>query len=144
MINRTLATWNIDFARFFLGAVDATVHQALAQRYGIQGYPTIKYFKAGKKGSPEDYDGGRTASDIVAWAEERNVVNLPPPEVGELTNQKTLEEQCDGKQLCIVGFLPHILDSQVSHNVTQSLLHLCGVLIVFSFWFTFGDVNKQI
>merc|ERR1712079_745723 len=97
-----------------LGAVDATVHQALAQRYGIQGYPTIKYFKAGKKGSPEDYDGGRTASDIVAWAEERNVVNLPPPEVVELTNQKTLEEQCDGKQLCIVGFLPHILDSQAA------------------------------
>jgi len=97
-----------------LGAVDATVHQALAQRYGIQGYPTIKYFKAGKKGSPEDYDGGRTASDIVAWAEERNVVNLPPPEVVEMTGQKVLEDQCEGKQLCIVAFLPHILDSQAA------------------------------
>merc|ERR1712079_328159 len=97
-----------------LGAVDATVYQELAQQYGVRGYPTIKYFPAGKKGPPEDYDGGRTASDIVAWAEERNVVNLPPPEVVELTNQKTLEEQCDGKQLCIVGFLPHILDSQAA------------------------------
>lgn len=97
-----------------LGAVDATVHQQLAGRFGIQGYPTIKYFKAGKKSSPEDYDGGRTASDIVAWAEERNVVNLPPPEVVELTGQKVLEAQCDGKQLCIVAFLPHILDSQAA------------------------------
>ena len=97
----------------FTGAVDATVHQALAQRYGIQGYPTIKYFKAGKKGSPEDYDGGRTSSDIVAWAEERNVVNLPPPEIVELTGQNVLDDQCEGKQLCIIAFLPHILDSQV-------------------------------
>jgi len=110
-----------------LGAVDATVHQALAQRYGIQGYPTIKYFKAGKKGSPEDYDGGRTASDIVAWAEERNVVNLPPPEVVELTGQKVLEEQCDGKQLCIVAFLPHILDSQAAgRNAYVDILKKVG------------------
>jgi len=101
-----------------LGAVDATVHQGLAAKYGIQGYPTIKYFKAGKKGQPEDYDGGRTASDIVAWANERVQVNLPPPEVVELTSQKTLEENCDGKQLCIIGFLPHILDSGASGRNT--------------------------
>ena len=34
-----------------LGAVDATIHQGLAQQYGVQGYPTIKYFPSGKKGS---------------------------------------------------------------------------------------------
>ena len=62
----------------------------------------------------------------MAWAEERNVVNLPPPEVVELTNQKTLEEQCDGKQLCIVGFLPHILDSQVC------LINVTYIYIAFS------------
>ena len=50
------------------------------------------------------------------------MVNLPPPEVVELTNQKTLEEQCDGKQLCIVGFLPHILDSQVCHIFPSFLI----------------------
>jgi len=101
-----------------LGAVDATVHQALAGRYGIQGYPTIKYFKAGKKGSPEDYDGGRTAGDIVAWANERVQVNLPPPEIVELTSQKVLDDTCEGKQLCIIGFLPHILDSMASGRNT--------------------------
>lgn len=77
-----------------LGAVDATVHQALAQKYQIQGYPTIKgalsvVFKTyqpihslthsrlhylrcsvefgAKKNKPTDYRGGRTARDIVTY-----------------------------------------------------------------------------
>ena len=46
-----------------LGVVDATVHTQSAQRYGVQGFPTIKFFPAGKKnGQAEDYNGGRTAS----------------------------------------------------------------------------------
>ena len=45
-----------------LGVVDATVHKQLAQQYGVQGFPTIKFFPAGKKsGRVEDYNGGRTA-----------------------------------------------------------------------------------
>ena len=57
-----------------LGAVDATVHQSLAGKYGVQGYPTIKYFPAGSKGDAEEYDGGRTADDIVKWAESREAI----------------------------------------------------------------------
>lgn len=46
-----------------LGVVDATVHTQLAQRYGVQGYPSIKFFPAGRKdGQAENYDGGRTSS----------------------------------------------------------------------------------
>ena len=57
-----------------LGAVDATVHQELAGKYGVRGYPTIKYFPAGNKGSAEEYDGGRTSDDIVKWALDRDVI----------------------------------------------------------------------
>lgn len=49
-----------------LGVVDATVNTELAQRYGIQGFPTIKFFPAGRKdGEAENYDGGRTSSVSV-------------------------------------------------------------------------------
>lgn len=66
-----------------LGALDATVHTVMASRYGIQGFPTIKYFPAGRKDwdSAQDYDGGRTGSDIVQWATNKWSENLPPPEV---------------------------------------------------------------
>jgi len=96
-----------------LGVVDATVHTQIAQRYGVQGFPTIKFFPAGKKdGQAEDYNGGRTSSDIVAWAMDKHQANLPPPEVYEITNQAVLDNNCAEKQLCIISFLPNILDCQ--------------------------------
>lgn len=51
-----------------LGAVDATQHQNLAQKYGVQGYPTIKAFPPGPKKGPQDYNGPREAEGIVAYA----------------------------------------------------------------------------
>ncbi|KAF4523487.1 hypothetical protein B566_EDAN004556 [Ephemera danica] len=78
-----------------LGALDATVHTAMASKYGIQGYPSIKVFSAGKKDSSsmEDYNGGRTASDI-------------------LVSDSVLREACGEHPLCVVTVLPHILDCQ--------------------------------
>merc|ERR1711991_303278 len=48
-----------------LVAVDATVHGSLAQKYGVQGYPTLKMFGLDKK-KPEDYQGAREANGIVS------------------------------------------------------------------------------
>ncbi|GAB6018890.1 Protein O-glucosyltransferase 2 [Chamberlinius hualienensis] len=96
-----------------LGALDATVHTITAGKYGIKGYPTIKYFPAGKKdGTEVDYDGGRTASDIVQWATEKVTENVPPPEVHQIISKEVLEEGCKEHQLCIISVLPHILDCQ--------------------------------
>jgi protein disulfide-isomerase A6 len=97
-----------------LGAVDATVHQSIAQQYQIQGYPTIKFFPSGKKdsSSAQEYDGGRTASDIVTWALDKYVVNIPAPEVYQLTSEEVARKACEDKPLCVVSFLPNIYDCQ--------------------------------
>ncbi len=51
----------------------------------MRGYPTIKFFPQGKKdGTAEDYDGGRTASDIIQWALDRYEENLEAPEVKQV------------------------------------------------------------
>jgi len=92
-----------------LGALDATVHQVMASRYGVQGYPTIKFFQKGEIG---EYDGGRTASDIVSWANDKAAVNIEAPEVKELVNNAALEEACKEHPICIIAVLPHILDCQ--------------------------------
>ena len=68
-------------------------------------------FKAGKKDSPEDYNGGRTASDIVTYAKNAASASAKPKPVVQLTSQATLDEQCKEKaSLCLVAFVPHILD----------------------------------
>jgi protein disulfide-isomerase A6 len=95
-----------------LGALDATVHQNTAQRYGIRGYPTIKYFGPGAKTSAEEFDGGRTASDIVQWATNKVAENAPAPEVVELLEQTQLDDACNNKQLCLIAFMPALFDCQ--------------------------------
>lgn len=97
-----------------VAALDATVHTVTANKYNIRGFPTIKVFAAGKKdGTAEDYEGGRTKSDIVSFALEKHTETLPPPEVVQLTNgESQLKQICEKSQLCIVSVLPHILDCQ--------------------------------
>jgi protein disulfide-isomerase A6 len=53
------------------GAVDATVEQQLAARYGIKGYPTIKVFPATKEAKVRrvsDYNEARTAQALSTFA----------------------------------------------------------------------------
>jgi protein disulfide-isomerase A6 len=66
--------------------VDATVHTVKSSQYGVQGYPTIKYFPSGKKdaSSASEYNGGRTGNDIVSWALEKLAENVPAPEIKQV------------------------------------------------------------
>jgi protein disulfide-isomerase A6 len=97
-----------------LGQVDSTVHQSLASSYGVQGYPTIKFFPGGKKSSSsaEDYQAGRSAADIVAFALDKYTVNIPAPEVYELVSEEVAKKACEDKPLCVISVLPSIYDCQ--------------------------------
>jgi len=49
-----------------VASVDADQHRDLGSRFGVSGFPTLKYFPAGSK-EGEAYNGGRTAKDIVEF-----------------------------------------------------------------------------
>lgn len=47
-----------------------TTDQAAGQQYGIQGFPTIKFFGNNKQ-KPADYNGGRDTNSMITFAFER-------------------------------------------------------------------------
>lgn len=56
--------------------IDATSESALAGRFGVSGYPTIKILK---KGQPVDYEGSRTQEgerSLCSW--RRRGWDCPP------------------------------------------------------------------
>lgn len=52
-----------------LAKVDATENKELGERFGIKGFPTLKFFK---NGVPSDYEGGRTKDTIVNYVVKKS------------------------------------------------------------------------
>ncbi|XP_065915542.1 uncharacterized protein [Dysidea avara] len=67
--------------------VDADGQRDLGSRFGVKGFPTLKFFPKGST-DPEDYSGGRTADDIIKYINEktggRGRINKPPSDVTDL------------------------------------------------------------
>ncbi|XP_035892427.1 protein disulfide-isomerase isoform X1 [Anopheles stephensi] len=79
-----------------LAKVDATVEPELAEKYGIRGYPTLKFFRSG---SQVDYTGGREQDTIVSWLEKKT-----GPAAKELETVEAAEEFLKENNVAVVGF----------------------------------------
>lgn len=53
-----------------IAKVDADAEKSLGKRFGVQGFPTIKYFD-GKSETPEDYNGGRDIESLTKFITEK-------------------------------------------------------------------------
>merc|ERR1712087_205744 len=62
-----------------LAKVDATEEKDLASKFGVKGFPTLKFF-TGDAESPSEYSGGRTEPTIVQWPRTRS---MPPVSILE-------------------------------------------------------------
>ena len=102
-----------------LAKIDATENQKMAQRYQIQGYPTIKIFAPGKgkEKTVEEYQGPRDTSGIVQYALDKLDKFGYVPETRQLINSEILKEECESRiGICIIAFLPHIADSSAKER----------------------------
>nr|KAF6319965.1 protein disulfide isomerase family A member 4 [Myotis myotis] len=82
--------------------IDATSESALASRFDVSGYPTIKILK---KGQAVDYEGSRTQDEIIAKVKEISQPNwTPPPEVTLVLTKDNFDEVVNDADIILVEF----------------------------------------
>lgn len=90
-----------------IAKVDADAHKSLGQRFGITGFPTIKWFD-GKTDTPEDYKSGRTLDAltdfVVGKTGAKAKVKKAAPSPVEMLNDKTFKEKIGKGKDAIVAF----------------------------------------
>lgn len=106
-----------------IAKVDATENANIAKEYGVQGYPTLKFFI---NGSPIDYNGGRTQVDIVNWIKKKT----GPPSVA-VADAAALEQQKKDNKVLAVFFGAQ--DSSEFAVFQQAALTLDAVPFVHTF-----------
>jgi len=57
-----------------VASVDADKYKDLGGRFGVSGFPTLKYFPAGSQ-EPEAFSGGRSAKDIIDFINQKAGTN---------------------------------------------------------------------
>jgi len=81
-----------------LAKVDATVESDLGSRFGVTGYPTIKFFR---RGVPSSYDGPRDSAGIVRYIKANSGPSSKPLENTEAVTAFT--ESNDGVAIVYFG-----------------------------------------
>lgn len=75
--------------------VDADEHKSLGKRFGVTGFPTLKWFD-GKSDKPEDYKGGRDLESLTKFISEKTAVK--PKTKGKLPSAVTYLDDQSFKQ----------------------------------------------
>lgn len=106
-IYEELATSFASSDKISIAKVDADAEKSLGKRFGIQGFPTIKYFD-GKSEKPHDYNGGRDLESLTAFIKEKTGVKpkkaYAAPSAVEMLSDKTFKEKIGGDQDILVAF----------------------------------------
>lgn len=80
-----------------IAKVDATVEKELAEKFQVQGFPTLKFFL---NGEPVDYNGERTQTAIYDWIQSKD-----ENKVLQITTVEELEEH-EKKGLSVLFYVP--------------------------------------
>merc|ERR1711910_158488 len=85
-------------SKIVLAKLDATEEGAVAEKFEVRGYPTLKFFRNGKA---TEYGGGRTADTIVSWLEKKT--GPPAPALASVEEATAFVA---GKDVAVIGVFP--------------------------------------
>ncbi|XP_075037571.1 protein disulfide-isomerase A2 [Mixophyes fleayi] len=92
-----------------LAKVDATVEKDLADEIGVNGYPTLKFFKDGNRTGHIDYGGRRDAEGLVKWMLRRMV-----PAASVINTVAEAEEFIKSHENSVIGFFKDSADADLN------------------------------
>ncbi|OIW29629.1 disulfide isomerase [Coniochaeta ligniaria NRRL 30616] len=80
-----------------IAKVDADAEKSLGKRFGVQGFPTLKWFD-GKSATPSDYSGGRDLESLSAFITEKTGVK-PKKKSAPVSNVVMLSDATFAKEV---------------------------------------------
>merc|ERR1712036_107672 len=81
-----------------LAKIDATVHSEVAKKYGVRGYPTLKWFKKDPENALE-YGGGRKEAEIVSWIKKKT--GPPAVEIADVEGANKIKAD---NEVVVIGY----------------------------------------
>lgn len=103
-----LAT-NFEFAKdkVSIAKVDADAEKDLGRRFGVQGFPTLKWFD-GKSDTPADYQGGRDLESLSGFISEKTGLKIKTkkaaPSAVEMLTDRSFKNEIGGNRDVLVAF----------------------------------------
>lgn len=103
-----LAT-NFEFAKdkVSIAKVDADSEKDLGRRFGVQGFPTLKWFD-GKSDTPTDYQGGRDLESLSGFISEKTGLKIKTkkaaPSAVEMLTDRSFKSEIGGDRDVLVAF----------------------------------------
>jgi protein disulfide-isomerase A6 len=108
-----------------IAKVDADEHKSLGKDFGVQGFPTLKWFD-GKPGStPEDYNGGRDLESLSQFIIEKTGLKAKEKKVApshvEMLTDSSFKTQVGAEKDVLVAFTAPWCGRKLYHVLLQSL-----------------------
>ena len=100
---------NFDFAKdkVSIAKVDADAEKDLGRRFGVQGFPTLKWFD-GKSDAPVDYSGARDLESLSNFVIEKTGLKAKGkkavPSAVEMLTDKSFKTEIGGDKNVLVAF----------------------------------------
>ncbi|KAK3063487.1 hypothetical protein LTS18_015102, partial [Coniosporium uncinatum] len=101
------STFESSSSKLTIAKVDADEHKSLGKRFGIQGFPTLKWFD-GKSDTPQDYSSGRDLESLQSFITEKSglrpKVAKKAPSAVQTMNDSSFRSAIGGDKNVLVAF----------------------------------------